>query len=108
MPACAHEGPERNPDRNAASNIAFYSMVLSNLRAQDMKELLVNRGIEPVGAKNMLAQLVVSHLAEDDVEQFVLTRSKKPRVDAPSGSGGGQSGRQGTLDAMFSGAGQAD
>ncbi len=31
--------PERNPDRNAASKIAFYSMVLSNLRAQDMKEL---------------------------------------------------------------------
>ena len=55
----------------------------------------------------MLAQLVVAHLTEDDVEEFFITRTKKACVDAPSGSGG-RNNRQSTLDAMFSGAGRED
>ena len=64
-------------------------------RAQDMKDLLKSRGKEPVGAKSMLAQLVVAHLSEEDVEQFLITRSsKRLRIDAPSG-------HQSTLDVLF-------
>ena len=81
-------------DSSSASKISFYSMVFSNLRAQDMKDLLTSRGIEPVGAKSMLAQLVVAHLTEEEVEEFVLVRSKRRRVDGPSGS-------QSTLDVLF-------
>ena len=85
----------------SSSNIAFYSMVPSNLRAQDMKELLASRGLEPVGAKTMLAQLIVNQLTEGDVEEFVVARSKRPRVDATS-----ESGRQCTLDGKLAGAGR--
>jgi hypothetical protein len=81
-------------DSSSASKISFYSMVFSNLRAQDMKDLLRGRGIEPVGVKSMLAQLVVAHLTEEEVEQFVIGRSKRRRIDAPSGN-------QSTLDALF-------
>ena len=82
-------------DSSPASNISFYSTVFSNLRTQDMKDLLTSRGIEPVGAKSMLAQLVVGHLTEEDVERFVFTRSKRRRVDGPSS-------KQSTLDALLS------
>ena len=71
-------------------------MVFSNLRAQDMKDLLTSRDIEPVGAKSMLAQLVVAHLSEEHVEQFLISRSKRRRIDAPSGN-------QSTLDALLTG-----
>ena len=82
-------------DSSSASKISFYSMVFSNLRAQDMKDLLMSRDIEPVGAKCMLAQLVVTHLEEEDVEEFVISRSsKRRRVDVPSGN-------QTTLDVLF-------
>ena len=82
-------------DSSSASKISFYSMVFSNLRAQDMKDLLTSRDIEPVGAKSMLAQLVVAHLTEEEVEQYVIGRSgKRRRIDGPSGS-------QSTLDALF-------
>ena len=70
-------------------------MVFSNLRAQDMKDLLTSRDIEPHGAKSMLAQLIVAHLTEEEVEQFVIGRSgKRRRIDAPSGN-------QTTLDVLF-------
>ena len=70
-------------------------MVFSNLRAQDMKDLLNNRGIEPVGTKSMLAQLVATHLTEEEVERFVIGRSgKRRRIDGPSGN-------QSTLDVLF-------
>ena len=82
-------------DSSSASKISFYSTVFSNLRAQDMKDLLTSRGIEPVGAKSMLAQLVVAHLTQDEVEQYVIGRSgKRRRIDAPSG-------KQSTLDVLF-------
>ena len=82
-------------DSSSASKISFYSTVFSNLRAQDMKDLLTSRGIEPVGAKSMLAQLVVAHLTQDEVEQYVIGRSgKRRRIDAPSGN-------QSTLDVLF-------
>ena len=69
-------------------------MVFSNLRATDMKDLLKSSDIEPVGAKSMLAQLVVAHLTEEEVEQFVIGRSsKRHRIDAPSGNQ--------TLDVLF-------
>lgn len=80
---------------SSAGKISFYSMVFSNLRARDMKDLLTGCGVEPVGAKHMLAQLIVAHLTEEDVERFVVARScKKRRVDA-------QSGGQGKLDALL-------
>jgi hypothetical protein len=86
---------EHTLDSSSASKISFYSMLFSNLRAQDMKDLLKSRGIEPVGTKSMLAQLVVAHLTEEEVEQFVIGRSgKRRRIDAPSGN-------QSTLDALF-------
>ena len=86
---------ENTLDSSSASKIAFYSMVFSNLRAQDMKDLLMSRDIEPVGAKSMLAQLVVAHLTQEEVEQFVIIRSgKRRRVDVPSGG-------QRTLDVLF-------
>ena len=82
-------------DSSSASKISFYSMVFSNLRAQDMKDLLKSRGIEPVGAKSMLAQLVVAHLTEEEVEQSVIGRGgKRRRIDGPIGN-------QSTLDALF-------
>mgnify|MGYP003333530745 CR=1 FL=1 len=82
-------------DSSSASKISFYSMVFSNLRAQDMKDLLNSRGIEPLGTKSMLAQLVVAHLTEEDVEEFVISRSgKRRRFDVPSGN-------QQTLDVLF-------
>jgi hypothetical protein len=85
-------------DSSSASKIAFYSMVFSNLRAQDMKDLLMSRDIEPVGAKSMLAQLVVAHLTQEEVEQFVIVRSgKKRRIDVPSSN-------QRTLDVLFNNA----
>jgi hypothetical protein len=85
---------EKTLDSSSASKISFYSMVFSNLRAQDMKDLLTSRDIEPVGVKSMLAQLIVTHLTEEEVEQFVIGRSKRRRIDGPSGN-------QSTLDALF-------
>jgi len=59
---------------------------------------LMSRDIEPVGAKSMLAQLVVAHLTQEEVEQFVIVRSgKRRRVDVPSGG-------QRTLDVLFNNA----
>ena len=86
-------------DSSSASKISFYSNVFSNLRAQDMKDLLMSRDIEPVGAKSMLAQLVVAHLTQEEVEQFVIVRSgnKRRRNDVPSGN-------QRTLDTLFNNA----
>ena len=82
-------------DSSSANKISFYSMVFSNLRAQDMKDLLMSRDIEPVGAKSMLAQLVVAHLTQEEVEQFVIVRSgKRRRIDVPSSN-------QRTLDVLF-------
>ena len=49
----------------------------------------------------MLAQLVAAHLSEEQVEQFVITRSsKRRRTDTPSDN-------QRTLDVLFgAGSGQ--
>ena len=45
--------------------------------------------------QSILAQLIVAHLTEEEVEQFVIGRSsKRRRIDAPSGN-------QSTLDALF-------
>ena len=86
---------ENTLDSSSASKISFYSMVFSNLRAQDMKDLLMSRDIDAVGTKSMLAQLVVAHLSEEQVEQFVITRSsKRRRIEFPSGN-------QSTLDVLF-------
>ena len=85
-------------DSSSASKISFYSNVFSNLRAQDMKDLLMSRDIEPVGAKSMLAQLVVAHLTQEEVEQFVIVRSdKRRRIDVPSSN-------QQRLDVLFNNA----
>ena len=82
-------------DSSSACKISFYSMVFSNLRARDMKDILTSCGIDPVGTKSMLAQLVVAHLSEEQVEQFIVSRSRKRRrTDVPNDN-------QSTLDVLF-------
>ena len=94
---CAQER-KHTLDSSSPSKISFYSNVFSNLRARDMKDLLMSRDIEPVGAKSMLAQLVVAHLTQEEVEQFVIVRSdKRRRIDVPSSN-------QQRLDVLFNNA----
>ncbi len=97
---------------NATCGIAFYSDVFTNLRAQDIKDLLASHGVQPVGTKTQLAQLVVAHLCEEDVAEFVAARSKRPRTGAraedTSGGPVSAGGQQCTLDALLVGAQYGD
>ena len=61
-------------------------------------------GIEPAGKKHTLAKLAAEHLTESDLEDFVASRSKRPRVIQPGECGTQQ---QGTLDSLLAKRGPA-
>ena len=82
--------------------VAFFSRLMAGFRAVELRALLTEHGIEPVGTKQTFAELVVEHLTQEQVSAFLASRgrcSKRQRLAAQSDCGG--EGRQSTLDALI-------
>lgn len=68
---------------DGARRLALFSRLLAELRVEDLRLLLLERNLRPVGRKPTLAHLAVLHVSETDLNNFVTTRSKHQRVDTP-------------------------
>ena len=87
-----------------AGQVAFFSRLMAGLKAIELRELLVEHGIEPVGTKQTFAELVVEHLTQEDVSSFLASRgnhNKRQRLATGQKRTGGGESRQSMLDSPF-------
>ena len=82
-----------------ADRLSFFSRLLAELRATELRELLTQHAIEPAGTKQMLARLAAEHLTQHDLDQYVAPTGRSARTSA-TGCAGAAAG-QSTLDALF-------
>ena len=72
----------------------FFTRLLE-LRAVDLRELLARHALEPAGTKPVLAKIAAINISEEDLDDFLANRVKRPRtVEQRSGV---DAARQGTL-----------
>ena len=104
------EGVERmlnsaKQSRESTTNpgqVAFFSRLVDGFKAVELRELLVEHGIEPVGTKRTFAELIVEKLTQEDVSSLLASRgNKRQRLASGQQRMGGDESQQGTLDSLF-------